>query len=98
VQAGAGMGVHHRQRRLLFGEVLQGGNQHRVLEHVGVVARMEGVAVTEHAAMVTMPGVAVLRGMVVAANACRTRATAGTGRKRAFFVAEGLFLLSPTLE
>jgi hypothetical protein len=28
--------------------MLERGNQHRVLEHVGVVAGMEGVAVAEH--------------------------------------------------
>ncbi|MNV82426.1 hypothetical protein D3C71_1761600 [compost metagenome] len=48
------MGVQHGQGRVFLGKVLQGGNQHRVLEHVGVVACMEGVAVTEHAPMVTI--------------------------------------------
>ena len=55
VQPGASVRVEHCQRRIFGGsEVLQGGNQHRVLEHIGVVACMEGVAVTEHdGAMVT---------------------------------------------
>ncbi len=53
VQAGAGMGVEHRQGRLLLRQVGQHGNEHGVLEHVGVVAGMEGVAVTEHVPMVT---------------------------------------------
>lgn len=53
VQACAGMGVQHGQGRIFLDKVLQGSNQHRVLEHVGVVACMEGVAVTEHPPMVT---------------------------------------------
>jgi hypothetical protein len=48
VQAGAGVGVDDRQGCLFFKQVVERGNQHRVLEHVGVVAGMEGVAVTEH--------------------------------------------------
>jgi hypothetical protein len=48
VQAGAGVGVDDRQGGLFFEHVVERGNQHRVLEHVGVVAGMEGVAVTEH--------------------------------------------------
>ena len=72
VQAGAGMGVDHRERRVLLGEVLHGGNQHRVLEHIGVVACMEGVAVTEHAPMVTKRGAPALAlatdGMFVAVS------------------------------
>jgi hypothetical protein len=35
--------------------VRERGDQHRVLEHVGVIAGMEGVAVAEHPSMVT-PG------------------------------------------
>ena len=53
VQAGAGVRVQHREGGLLLEEVLQGGYQHGVLEHIGVVACMEGVAVTEHRRMVT---------------------------------------------
>jgi len=48
VQAGAGVRVQHRKGGLLLEEVLQGGDQHGVLEHIGMVACMEGVAVTEH--------------------------------------------------
>jgi 23S rRNA (adenine2030-N6)-methyltransferase len=47
------MRVEHGEGRVVFGEVLQGGNQHGVLEHIGMVARMKGVAITEHGAMVT---------------------------------------------
>ena len=36
--------------RVFLGEMLEGGNQHHVFEHIGVVARVEGVAVTEHGA------------------------------------------------
>ena len=48
VQAGSAVGVEHRQRSLFLREVLHGGNQNSVLEHIGVIACMEGVAVTEH--------------------------------------------------
>jgi hypothetical protein len=48
VQPGAGMGVQHGQGRVFFDKVLQGGDQDRVLEHVGMIACMEGVAITEH--------------------------------------------------
>ena len=49
VQAGAGMGVGQQQGRVLGGgEVAQDRNQRHVLEHIGVVACMEGVAVAEH--------------------------------------------------
>ncbi len=50
VEAGTRVRVHERQRRALVHQVAQGGNQHEVLEHVGVVARVERVAVTEHGA------------------------------------------------
>jgi len=53
IEAGTGMGVDHRQRCLLFEQVVEDGDQHRVLEHVGVIAGMEGMAVTEHGPMVT---------------------------------------------
>jgi hypothetical protein len=48
VQARARVGVDHRQRGLLFEHVIERGDQHQVLEHVGVIAGMEGVAVAEH--------------------------------------------------
>jgi hypothetical protein len=53
VQPGARMRVNQRQPRVLLDQMLERGNQRRVFEHVGVVAGMEGVAVTEHAGMVT---------------------------------------------
>src|SRR2546427_9956449 len=53
VQAGAGVRVQHREGGVLLEEVLQGGDQHGVLEHIGMVACMEGVAVNEHRRMVT---------------------------------------------
>jgi hypothetical protein len=42
------VGVDDREGGFFFKQVVERGNQHRVLEHVGVVAGMEGVAVTEH--------------------------------------------------
>jgi hypothetical protein len=36
--------------------VAHDGDQHRVFEHVGMVAGMEGVAVAEHAGMVPAVG------------------------------------------
>ena len=51
VQPGTRMGVKHQQRRFFFGQMLQNGNQHRVFEHIGMVARVKGVAVTEHRAL-----------------------------------------------
>ena len=48
------MGVEHGKGRVFVGEVLQSGNQHRVLEHIGMVACVECVAITEHARMVTI--------------------------------------------
>jgi hypothetical protein len=53
VQAGAGVGVHDHQRCFFFRQVFEGRNQHGVLEHIGVVAGVKGVAVAEHVAMVT---------------------------------------------
>jgi hypothetical protein len=53
VQPGTGMGVEHGDRAVFLGQVLQRGHQHQVLEHVGVVAGVKGVAITEHGAMVT---------------------------------------------
>ena len=47
------MRVDDREGGFLLQQVVEGRNQHRVLEHVGVVAGMERVAITEHAVMVT---------------------------------------------
>ena len=55
VQAGARMAVDQGQRRVLLHQVLEDGNQRQVLEHIGVVARMESVAVTEHGGMKVFP-------------------------------------------
>ena len=40
------------QGRFFLGHVPQHGDQHGVLEHIGMVAGVESVAVTEHPAMV----------------------------------------------
>jgi hypothetical protein len=48
VEAGARMGVDDPERRVLEREVAQQAQQDEVLEHVGVVAGVEGMAVTEH--------------------------------------------------
>jgi hypothetical protein len=53
VQAGTGMGVENGDGAVFLGQVLQRGHQHQVLEHVGMVAGVKGVAITEHGAMVT---------------------------------------------
>ena len=45
VLAAAGVGVEHEERRLLALECLQHAEQDDVLEHVRVVAGMEGVSV-----------------------------------------------------
>jgi hypothetical protein len=42
------MGVHHGQGGVFLGQVLKGAHQHGVLEHVGMVASVKGVSVTEH--------------------------------------------------
>ena len=47
------MGVEHGERAVFLGQMAHKRNQHRVFEHVGVVAGMEGVAITEHGKMVT---------------------------------------------
>ena len=47
------MGVYYRQGSRFLGQVADNGNQHHVLEHIGMVARVEGVAVGEHGLMVT---------------------------------------------
>jgi hypothetical protein len=48
VQARPRMGVDDGQRRVLASKVFEHGNQHGVLEHIGVIACMKGVAITEH--------------------------------------------------
>ena len=55
VQAGARVGVDHRDRRGLGRQVLQDRDQHHVLEDVGVVAGMEAVAVAEHTGRMVPP-------------------------------------------
>jgi hypothetical protein len=47
------MRVNQRQARFLLRQVLERGNQRSMFEHVGVVAGVEGVTVTEHGGMVT---------------------------------------------
>src|SRR5450830_693777 len=56
VKTRAPVGVDHGQGRVFLGHVLERGHQNGVLEHIGVVARMEGVAVTEHGANGNGPG------------------------------------------
>ncbi len=51
VAAGAGVGVEQGVGLGLERHVAQHLHQHQVLEHVGVVAGMEGVAVGEHGAL-----------------------------------------------
>jgi len=50
IDARASVGVDHGEAGVFLTHVLQDGDQRHVLEHVGVVARVEGVAVTEHGA------------------------------------------------
>jgi hypothetical protein len=47
------MGVDDGDAALFLLQVLQGGNQAKVLDDIGVVAGVEGVSVTEHVQMVT---------------------------------------------
>ncbi|MDT4861970.1 hypothetical protein FQZ97_966000 [compost metagenome] len=56
VQPGTGMGVDQCQPGLFLHQMAQRGDQGGVLEHVGVVAGVEGVSVTEHGSMVAPPG------------------------------------------
>jgi hypothetical protein len=42
------MGVKNRQGRVFLCQMPEYGNQHSVFEYVGMVAGMEGVAITEH--------------------------------------------------
>ena len=53
VKACPSMGVHNGDAPLLLLQVLQSGNQGKVLDDIGMVASVEGVSVTEHALMVT---------------------------------------------
>ena len=52
VQARARMGVRQQKRRGLGHEMPQRGNQSQMLERVGMIAGVKGVAVTEHGAIV----------------------------------------------
>ena len=47
------MGVNNGDTTLFLLQVLQGGNQGKVLDNIGVVAGVKGVSVTEHVWMVT---------------------------------------------
>jgi hypothetical protein len=47
------MGVNNGDAPLFLLQVLQGGNQGKVLDDIGVVAGVEGVSVTEHVLMLT---------------------------------------------
>ena len=53
VQPGASVGVDQGDAGLFLLQMAKRGQQRDVLEHVRMVGGMEGVAVTEHAAMVT---------------------------------------------
>ena len=52
VQPGTGVGIDHGDGHGLGGQVAQHRNQRGVLEHVSVVAGVEGVTVTEHLPMI----------------------------------------------
>ena len=47
------MGVNNGDAPLFLLQMLQSGNQGKVLDDIGVVAGVEGVSVTEHVQMVT---------------------------------------------
>jgi len=47
------MGVNNGDATLFLLQVLQSGNQGKVLDDIGMVAGVEGVSVTEHRSMVT---------------------------------------------
>jgi len=55
VEAPTGVGVDHPEGFVFVQQVLKHLHQHHVLEHIGVVARVESVSITEHG-----PSVAVL--------------------------------------
>ena len=48
ISAGTGVCVDHPEGFVLLPEVAQQGDQYRVLEHIGVIPGVEGVAVAEH--------------------------------------------------
>ncbi|MNN12184.1 hypothetical protein D3C81_1251670 [compost metagenome] len=48
IEAGAGVGVDVPERLVLLRQVLQQLDHDGVLEDIGMVAGMEGVAITEH--------------------------------------------------
>ena len=50
VESAAGMGVDHRERRGFARQMIQDGHQRDVLDHIGEIAGMKGVAVI-HARM-----------------------------------------------
>jgi len=52
VQTCSSMGIEYCERRVLLRHVFEHSEQNRVFEHIGMVAGVEGVAVTEHAGMV----------------------------------------------
>ena len=54
VKARSRMRVKHRKRRIFLRHVFEYCQQNCVLEHIGVVACVEGVAVTEHAGIVPL--------------------------------------------
>jgi hypothetical protein len=47
------MGVNNGDTALFLLQVLQGGNQGKVLDDIGMVAGVKGVSVTEHVLMLT---------------------------------------------
>jgi hypothetical protein len=53
IKASPGMGVNNGDATLFLLQVLQSGNQGKVLDDIGMVAGVEGVSVTEHRSMVT---------------------------------------------
>mmetsp|Transcript_10189 Transcript_10189/g.19629 ORF Transcript_10189/g.19629 Transcript_10189/m.19629 type:complete len:633 (-) Transcript_10189:93-1991(-) len=61
VAAGAGVGVDQRVGLVLLAHVAQHAGQHQVLEDVGMVAGMEGVAVGEHGGIVAKVAACVWR-------------------------------------
>jgi len=49
------VGVKHVERRVLLGHVAQYRQQGSVLENIGMVAGVKGVAITEHPSMLPRP-------------------------------------------
>jgi hypothetical protein len=49
------MGVDDGDAPFFLLQMLQGGNQGKVLDDIGMVAGVKGVSITEHALMVTPP-------------------------------------------